>query len=307
MKYIVYLRTNLVNGKQYVGQTVNFENREYHWHNLKNRYAGKLIDNARKKYGTKCWAVEILKECNTQEDLNKWEMFYIKEYNTKTPNGYNLTDGGEGSLGYIVSEETRKKISENTKGEKNPFYGKHHSKETIEKLKNKIVSEETRKKMSEARKGKEPWMKGKHHTEDAKKKLSEVRKGKHNSPETEFKKGLTPWNTGKHLSEETKKKISEAHKGRYVGDKNPMYGKKRTDLGKKVYQCTLEGEFIKMWNSPSECGRYGFNACSVRNCCKGGCFQKYNGEKRWYECTQHKGFKWMFKEDYEKMLGEVNS
>lgn len=295
MKYIVYLRTNLVNGKQYVGQTKDFKEREYHWNNLKNKYAGRLIDNARKKYGTKCWTVEILKECNTQEDLNKWEMYYIKEYNTKTPNGYNLTDGGEGALGCIVSLKTRKKISEKTKGEKNPFYGKHHSEETIEKLKNRIISDETRKKISESRKGKTPWMKGKHHTEEAKDKLSEARKGKHNSPNTEFKEGMTPWNAGKHLSEETKKKISESKKGRPSPNR------------KKVCQCTLEGNFIKMWNSPIECGKYGFNTSSVRNCCNGGRFLKYKGEKRWYECTQHKGFKWMFKEDYEKMLGEKNS
>ena len=45
----VYLRTNLVNGKQYVGQTVNFKNREYDWKCLKAIYANKYLSNARAK------------------------------------------------------------------------------------------------------------------------------------------------------------------------------------------------------------------------------------------------------------------
>ena len=57
------------------------------------------------------------------------------------------------------SEETRKKMSESNKGEKNQFFGKNHS-------------AEARKKMSEAHKGKR-------FSESHKKKLSEARKGKH--------------------------------------------------------------------------------------------------------------------------------
>lgn len=64
-----------------------------------------------------------------------------------------MTDGGEGNHGRSVSEETRKKMSESHKniseetrqkmrnakkgkydGENHPFYGKHHSKESIEKM-----------------------------------------------------------------------------------------------------------------------------------------------------------------------------
>lgn len=109
MKYTIYLRTNTVNGKQYVGQTKDFKQREYNWYNTKWSYAGRLINNARNKYGTDNFITTILKECDTLDEANKWEMYYINKLNTKVPNGYNLTDGGEGSIGCIVSDETRKK------------------------------------------------------------------------------------------------------------------------------------------------------------------------------------------------------
>ena len=62
------------------------------------------------------------------------------------------------NLGKHHSAETRLKISESNKGEKNPFFGKNHSAEACKKMseshKGKHLSEETRKKFSEARKGK---------------------------------------------------------------------------------------------------------------------------------------------------------
>jgi group I intron endonuclease len=84
---------------------------------------------------------------------------------------HNLTDGGEGPSGAIRSDETRKKLSERQKGEKNHNYGKTHSEETLKKLSvsksgennpnyGKTHSEETRIKMSEAQKGKKWWNDG---------------------------------------------------------------------------------------------------------------------------------------------------
>ena len=161
----IYLRTNLVNGKQYVGQTVNFKDRECGWRTRKS-YSGGAIDNARKKYGIENFKVEVLRECETQDELNEWEQYYIKELNTKVPNGYNITDGGGGVSGFKHREEDKLKISNSLKGEKNPFYGKHHSDET-----KKVIS----KKIS----GNKNGMYGKHFTESAKRKLSESMKGRH--------------------------------------------------------------------------------------------------------------------------------
>lgn len=138
----IYLRTNLVNGKQYVGQTNDFNRREKEWKKGK-IYSRGIIDNAREKYGVDSFSVEILKECKKQDELNKLEQHYIKKFNTKVPYGYNLTDGGGGQSGHHRSEETKRKISEALKGKRVSLgmTGHHHS-------------EESKKKMSDAKKGK---------------------------------------------------------------------------------------------------------------------------------------------------------
>ena len=110
------------------------------------------------------------------------------------------------------------------KGEKNPFYGKHHS-------------EEQCKKWSEMRKGMPSGNKGKKASEDTKRKISEAQKGKHHSEETRRKmseshKGKNNPLFGKNHSEETRKKISEKMKGRTSSLKNRTW--KLID-GKRVW------------------------------------------------------------------------
>lgn len=84
--------------------------------------------------------------------------------------------GNKYALGCKRSTETRKKLSEAKKGEKNPFYGKTHSEKTRRKIsevhKGKHPSTETRKKMSEVHKGKPK-------SAETRKKMSEAKKGRH--------------------------------------------------------------------------------------------------------------------------------
>lgn len=202
----VYVRTNLINGKQYVGQTTDFENREETWR-YSNDYAGSLINRAREKYGYDNWSVKVLVECDTQDELNKWESYFIKELNTFKPNGYNLTYGGDGCSGFKHSEETKKKISDAHKGKntgQRPDWvrrkiseGHKGQKPTYGHL-GKKHSEETKRLLSDINKGKPGKFKGKHHSEESKKKMSDAHKGKK-------------------LSEETKRKMSEAHKKKSTG------------------------------------------------------------------------------------------
>lgn len=169
---VIYLRTNKINGKKYVGQATDLKARQRRW-KANCQYAGTAINRAREKYGIDAFDFEILKECK-DEELNQWEMYYIKELNTKAPYGYNLTDGGDGCCGYSLTEETKKKIGEANKG-KEPW------------CKGKELSEETRRKMSENTKGEKNHMYGKHLSEETKKKLSEALKGIKRSDETKKK------------------------------------------------------------------------------------------------------------------------
>ena len=146
---VIYKLTNLKNKKIYVGQTIQFEKRMNHHRHSKQPG----VDAAIRKYGWENFSVEILEEC-PEEMLDEREIFWIAELNSMFPNGYNLTSGGNAKR--IVSEATRAKLSAIGKGrwvgEKNPFYGKHHTEEA--RAKNGAAhrgmrhSAETRAKMS---------------------------------------------------------------------------------------------------------------------------------------------------------------
>ena len=245
---VIYVRPNLINGKKYVGQATNLKTRQNRWNCLSEKYAGTLINRARAKYGIEAFGFAILNECDDKE-VDYWEKYYIKELNTKVPNGYNMTDGGEGMTGYTHSEETIKKMSEIQKGKNNSFYGKHHT-------------DEAKKKISDANKGEKNYIYGKHLSEETKIKISDA------------KKGII-------LSEETKRKISESNKG----EKNHMYGKHHTDEAKKkisdankngkwskiVIQIDIStNEVIAEFQSTREIERqFGFLHSNISKCCNG--------------------------------------
>jgi group I intron endonuclease len=128
---IIYKVTNLVNNKVYIGKTVySLEHRKkQHISDAKaNRY-NMLLHRAIMKYGEDNFCWEILDKVMFSDLLMDLEKFYIKKYKSRFPNGYNLTDGGEGITGHKHSKETRKKMSESHKGiqagENNHFYGRH--------------------------------------------------------------------------------------------------------------------------------------------------------------------------------------
>ena len=169
----IYVRINKVNGKKYVGQvtTIRFKARQYKWKSNSFRYAGKAINAARAKYGIDAFDFEILKECKDDE-LNYWEKYYIKELNTKTPYGYNMTDGGEGMSGYSCprTEEWKRKISESEKGKRITEKTRKKMSESAKKRKQPLRTEEWKRKIGEGNKGKKM-------SEEAKRKISEAQKG----------------------------------------------------------------------------------------------------------------------------------
>jgi len=139
----------------------------------------------------------FLKQNLTEEKAFKHEKYMIAVFGRKdlgTGILHNRTDGGEGSSGIVLSEQTKKIMSEAKKG--------------------KTKTKEHRRKISEANKGKNNPFYGKIRTEESRKKQSESRKGKYS--------GENHPRYGKSLSKETKRKQSEKMKGK----NNPAYGKK---------------------------------------------------------------------------------
>ena len=131
MIYTVYLRTNKINGMQYVGQTSNISARNRQFRNLKAKYSCEIFDSDRRKYGIDNFELEILAEVETREEAWELEQTFIRVYNTIYPNGYNVSSGGKGAKGVSpwlkgkhLSEETRKKISIARMGEGNGMFGK---------------------------------------------------------------------------------------------------------------------------------------------------------------------------------------
>ena len=194
--YNIYLITNLDNNKKYVGLT-KFSITERFYQHVKR---GFLLTEAIKKYGEDKFFIELIEEVDSAGRAYELEQYYIKEYNTKVPYGYNLTDGGDGIFGWEVTEEYRQECSERVKQlhkeKKVGMYGKNHS-------------DETKRKMSVASKGKsKPWLIGRKLSPESIEKLRQI-------------------NLGRVLSDETRKKISENHHD-VNGENNPMYGKKHS-------------------------------------------------------------------------------
>lgn len=206
MKYTVYVRTNLVNGMQYVGQSGDFETREKQFNRIKQRYANKLLTKDRQEFGLENFSLKILAEVDTQEEAWELEKKFIKELDTKFPNGYNMGDGGKDSSGTKHTDESRENMSQASK----KFWDElsDEDKENFSRNIREIMSSQERReakskqmkqffkehpefieKIRELGKtrigGKNPFF-GKHHSEEFKRKQSEKSKGKHHSPSTEF-------------------------------------------------------------------------------------------------------------------------
>ena len=207
----IYLIIDLTNWKKYVGQ------HHYHLKKLDSNYhgSGTIISKIYKKRPETLKEV-YLKTCYTQEELDEWEKYYIKFYDTLYPNGYNLEEGGRGG---IPSEDARRKMSERAKN-----ISDEHRRKLSEAKKGKNLSEETIRKISESKKGKpkseehrrklSEASKGKNLSEETIRKISESKKGKPKSEE--HRRKLSEASKGKPKSDETRRKISESAKRRFI-------------------------------------------------------------------------------------------
>jgi hypothetical protein len=196
--------TNTVNGKRYIGQSINCEGR---WEDHKTCNRVYALYNAIRKYGVDSFTHEILIACPI-ESLDFFEIAFIAGYGTFKGEGYNLTEGGSGTRGYKASDETKKKLSEAGKGRKD---SDETRKKKSESALGKRKTEEHKKALSEANLGKK-------HTEEWKQKQSERFKGRTGAiPDQETRNKMSESAKNRPpVSDATRKKLSEAGLKRYA-------------------------------------------------------------------------------------------
>lgn len=110
---VIYLITNLVNGKKYVGQTRQSLKKRIIGHKRDSRKHKVGVDADIRKYGWENFKAEIIEEC-TVEQLNERKKFWIRELNSNTPTGYN--SNGYDKECNILKEEARAKRAAKRKG-----------------------------------------------------------------------------------------------------------------------------------------------------------------------------------------------
>jgi hypothetical protein len=214
------------------------------------------------------YRVEFVKQNITFEEAKKLEINLIKDYGRKDLGLgalSNMTDGGDGTAGWIAPQEFKNAVSERVRGDKNYMYGKTHSEETKDKLRQinkgkklpqsqidnirksligKTHSEETKKKIGDKHRGKII-------SEESKQKFRETMTGRESSLKgTKFsdERLIAHKNmmANKIVSDETKKKISDSRKG----DKHPFFGKPCSESRKENIRKALVGRvFTEEWKS----------------------------------------------------------
>lgn len=157
--YEIYKISNRINNKVYIGITSIGLKERWYAHVSCSRHIESSNNPMYKdmvQFGVENFFIELLESNIPKDDRDEREMFYIQKFNSKYPNGYNMTDGGFNNSGVIWSSERGRKISLSQKG--------------------KPKSSEHRKHLSESRlgkfKGEENAFYGKHHTPESKKLVS---------------------------------------------------------------------------------------------------------------------------------------
>lgn len=220
----IYMIRCVENQKCYIGQYKK-DSPTIRWNrHLRDAEKGSncAIHQAIRKYGKESFQISVLCLCNTQQELDQKEDEYITEYNSMIyDNGYNMVRGGKGRApDFHHKEEHKRKMSEFMKG-------REISEETKQKLSNARKgqknnwSEETRQHVAEVSRKKATGVK---HSEETKRKIGEKSKGRKaclgQKRTEEQRKHIGDASRGRKFSEETKKHLSEVHAKRH--SENPI-------------------------------------------------------------------------------------
>lgn len=225
----IYQIKNIATGDYYIGSSCNIQKRiwTHRWCLSKNTHCNRHLQNSWNKHGEDSFEFNLILLCEPENKLYYEQVLLDGLHPT-----YNLAiNAAAPTQGLPVSEETRRKLGEASRGNKNNLGHKlseEHKRKLSEAHKGHAVTKETRRKISAANQGRthseeacrhmSEAHKGKILSEEQKRRISESQKGKTISEEqkhkiSEAKKGKPNGRLGKHLSAETRAKISESQKG----------------------------------------------------------------------------------------------
>lgn len=211
-------------GGIYIGQTIKLFERRKHEHNCESLNGStKIFHNAIRKYTIENFESEILCNADSKDELNALEIYYIEKYNSYYKNdngGYNMTLGGEGTNGYIFTQEDREKLSVSNK----KYYRDHP--DVLKKLSNRAI--EYNKMHPEKLLNHSNFMKEyyKDNSEAIEKSRNTFEKYRQENPDANSKHQKELWSNPEH-----KKKMSDAQK-KFL-ENNPEKLKERSDKLKK--------------------------------------------------------------------------
>lgn len=205
--FYIYKTTNLINDKIYIGQHSTF--------NINDRYlgSGSNFQKALKKYGKENFKCEILEFCNSREELNEREIFWIEFYNSHNRAvGYNLIIGSKTNCYW--SEEYRLEQSIRCK----ELWNSGKMDDEIKKIRERMINNnpmiDPEVKLKIIASLKETW------ELEKMKPLKEKR-----AKECRDRSGKNHYLKDKNLPQETINKISKNRKGKCVGEYHPMWMK----------------------------------------------------------------------------------
>ena len=239
-------------GKIYIGQSVDIKRRWQYHKSFTKTNLDSILYRSFAKYSVDEHKFEILEECK-KEDLNERERYYIELYDTfETEHGMNLTKGGDSKV--VFSESTLRKMSIAKKGKSSSRENFHHT-------------EETKKILSEKSKGNKNWL-GKHRSEETKEKLRKINTGKKLSDETKkilseklkgnkYALGCKPTKEAikKKIISKTGKKCGSNHTSKYYGvcyDKSQRSWKSVIVINKKQIHIKRSHNEIEVANAYDE-------------------------------------------------------